>query len=121
MHTGRQARRRTWKMLLPIWFNRQVKRDPLPTLRAAFHVDADGERAFTPEMIEAYAKHMRRNGVPAVNYYRACAYLPTFRLKRVKLPVRLIWGDSDPWMAGFLHERATYGGFVDQFDIVLVP
>jgi pimeloyl-ACP methyl ester carboxylesterase len=110
-----------WKMLMPYYFNNYAKRDPEFMLRDAFHRDADHERVFSPDVIEAYAKHVRRRGVPAVNYYRACTVFPTLRLKPVHMPVRLIWGENDPWVGNFFREPSTYQSFVDQIDSVLVP
>lgn len=109
-----------WRMLVPYLFDSHARRDPEFMLRDAFHRDADHERVFTPEVIEAYAKHIHRRGVPAVNYYRACAYFPTFRVKPVHLPVRLIWGENDPWVGDFFREPETYASFVDDIDSVLI-
>jgi pimeloyl-ACP methyl ester carboxylesterase len=109
-----------WRMLMPYWFSNYATRDPEFMLRDAFHRDADHERVFPPDVIEAYAKHIRRRGVPAVNYYRACAVFPTFRLKPVHMPVRLVWGENDPWVGDFFREPATYASFVDEVDSVLV-
>lgn len=109
-----------FRMLMPYWFSNYAKRDPEFMLRDAFHRDDDHRRVFTPDVIEAYAKHIRRRGVPAVNYYRACAFFPTFRLKHVALPVRLVWGEHDPWVGDFFRDPATYESFVDEIDAVLI-
>jgi len=110
-----------WRMFVPFWFSETTRRDPEFMLRDAFHRDADHERVFTPEVISAYAEHIRRRGVPAVNYYRANALFPTFRLRRVDVPVRLIWGEHDPWVGDFFREPATYRAFVKEIDSVLLP
>jgi pimeloyl-ACP methyl ester carboxylesterase len=109
-----------WKMLMPYYFNNYAKRDPEYMLRDAFHRDADHERVFPPEVISAYAKHVRLRGVPAVNYYRACTVFPTLRLKPVHVPVRLVWGENDPWVGDFFREPATYASFCDKVDSVLI-
>ncbi|HEY6877479.1 MAG TPA: alpha/beta hydrolase [Polyangiales bacterium] len=109
-----------WRMLVPFYFENYAKRDPEFFLRDCFHRDADHERVFTEEVIEAYAKHIRARGLPAVNYYRACAYFPTFRLLPVRMPVRLIFGEHDPWVGPFLREPKTYESFVDDIDSVLI-
>ncbi|MDB4972968.1 MAG: epoxide hydrolase 4-like [Myxococcaceae bacterium] len=109
-----------WNMFVPFWFSSYARRDPERMLRDAFHRDAEHERVFTPDVIEAYAKHIRRRGVPAVNYYRAFAVFPTFRLKPVHMPVRLIWGEHDPWVGKFFSEPATYAKFVSDIDAVIV-
>lgn len=110
-----------WRMFVPYWFSETSRRDPEHMLRDAFHRDADHERVFPPEVIAAYAAHIRRRGVPAVNYYRACGLFPTFRTRRVRLPVRLIWGEHDPWVGDFFREPATYRSFVKDIDAVLLP
>lgn len=109
-----------WRMLVPFYFESYARRDPEFFLRDAFHRDDDHRRVFTPEVIDAYAKHIHRRGLPAVNYYRACAYFPTFRLKPVHIPVRLIFGENDPWVGPFLREPKTYESFVDDVDSVLI-
>jgi pimeloyl-ACP methyl ester carboxylesterase len=109
-----------WNMFVPFWFSTYAKRDPERMLRDAFHRDADHERVFTPEVIEAYAKHIRLRGVPAVNYYRAFAVFPTFRLKPVRMPVRLVWGEHDPWVGRFFSEPATYQRFASDVDAVII-
>jgi epoxide hydrolase 4 len=108
-----------WNMFVPFWFSSYAKRDPERMLRDAFLRDPDHQRVFTPEVIEQYAKHIRRIGVPAVNYYRAFAMSPTLLLKRVRMPVRLIWGENDPWVGSFFGEPDTYKKFVDQIDAVV--
>jgi pimeloyl-ACP methyl ester carboxylesterase len=109
-----------WRMLVPFYFESYAKRDPEYFLRDCFHRDDDHRRVFTPEVIEAYAKHIRARGLPAVNYYRACAYFPTFSLYPVHIPVRLIFGEHDPWVGAFLRDPKTYAGFVQQIDSVLI-
>ncbi|HEX5656144.1 MAG TPA: alpha/beta hydrolase [Polyangiales bacterium] len=109
-----------WRMLVPYYFENFAKRDPEFFLRDAFHRDADHERVFTPDVIEAYAKHIHARGLPAINYYRACAYFPIFRLFPVKIPVRLIFGEDDPWVGAFLREPKTYASFVDDIDSVVI-
>ena len=110
-----------WNMFVPFWFSSYARRDPERMLRDAFHRDDDHRRVFTPDVIEAYAKHIRRRGLPAVNYYRAFAAFPTLRLKPVHMPVRLVWGQDDPWVGAFFSEPATYEKFVDDIDAVLIP
>jgi pimeloyl-ACP methyl ester carboxylesterase len=109
-----------WRMLVPFYFENYAKRDPGHFLRDCFHLDDEHKRVFSPEVIEAYAKHIRTRGLPAVNYYRACAYFPTFRLRPVKIPVRLIFGEIDAWVGAFLREPKTYEGFVDDVDSVVL-
>lgn len=109
-----------WRMFVPFWFSESARRDPEFMLRDAFHRDDDHRRVFTEEVIAAYARHIRRRGVPAVNYYRACGLFPTFRLREVALPVRLIWGEHDPWVGEFFRDPATYSAFVKQIDSVLI-
>jgi pimeloyl-ACP methyl ester carboxylesterase len=110
-----------WRMLVPFWFSEKSRRDPEFMLRDAFHRDEDHKRVFSDEVIAAYAKHIRRRGVPAVNYYRANALFPTFRLRKVDVPVRLVWGEHDPWVGDFFRDPATYHGFAREVDAVLVP
>ena len=110
-----------WRMFVPFWFSESWRRDPEFGLRDAFHRDEDHKRVFTEEVIRAYAEHIRRRGVPAVNYYRANALFPTFRLRRVEVPVRLIWGEHDPWVGDFFRDPATYRSFVRAIDTVLIP
>jgi pimeloyl-ACP methyl ester carboxylesterase len=109
-----------WHMLVPFKFSNYARRDPEFMLRDAFHRDDAHRAIFTPEIIDAYAKHIRRRGVPAVNYYRACAYFPTFRLRPVNVPVRLLFGEDDPWVGAFLRDPKTYESFVADIDSVLV-
>ena len=110
-----------WRMFVPYWFSESSRRDPEFMLRDAFHRDDDHKRVFTDDVIAAYARHIRRRGVPAVNYYRASALFPTFRLRKVELPVRLIWGEHDPWVGDFFREPATYRAFARDVDSVLIP
>lgn len=109
-----------WRMLVPYYFESFAKRDPEFFLRDAFHRDEDHKRVFTDEVIDAYAKHIHARGLPAINYYRACAYFPIFRLYPVDIPVRLIFGENDPWVGAFLRNPATYSGFVKNIDSVLI-
>ncbi len=109
-----------WRMLVPFWFDALARRDPAFILREAFHRDDDHRRVFTPELIDVYAQHIHRRGVPAVNYYRACAFLPTVRLRPVCVPVRLIWGEIDPWVHEFFRRPDTYAAFVREIDLVLL-
>lgn len=110
-----------WRMFVPFWFSESTRRDPERMLRDAFHRDDDHHRVFTPEVIEAYAKHIRRRGVPAVNYYRACTFFPSLRLSPVTMPVRLLWGEIDPWVHEFFRKPETYASFVREVDAVLLP
>ncbi len=121
-HAHRQAGPSSyvWHMLVPFWYSAVARRAPAYVLGKAFHRDEEHRRLFTAELMDAYAKHLRRRGVPAVNYYRACVMLPTVRLRPVKLPVRLIWGEIDPWVHEFFRKPETYARFVDEIDVVLL-
>lgn len=56
---------------------------------------------FTPEQIDAYAAHWKRNITPMLNYYRAMRKTrgdlrPMMR--RIDVPTLIIWGEREPVM-----------------------
>lgn len=108
----------SFRFLVPFWWNQNVKRNAYKILEGTFHVDEEHKRMFPKPVIEAYARHGTRAGVPAMNYYRAGMLIPPFRLRRVEVPTRLIWGLSDPWMAPWFGQPQNYLHFVREIDAV---
>lgn len=56
---------------------------------------------FTPEQIEAYARHWKRNLTPMLHYYRAMrATRGELRplMRRIEVPTLIIWGEREPVM-----------------------
>jgi pimeloyl-ACP methyl ester carboxylesterase len=119
-NTQRQAVRSSYalRFLVPFWWNQHAKKNATAILEQTFHVDEEHKRMFPPEVIEAYARHGRRAGVPHMNYYRAGMLIPPLRLRRVEVPTRLVWGLTDPWMNPWFGEPANYASFVSQIDAV---
>jgi pimeloyl-ACP methyl ester carboxylesterase len=119
-NSHRQAVRSSYalRFLIPFWWDRKCRREAPEILRKTFHVDEEHERMFPPEIIQAYARHGQRAGVPHMNYYRAGMLLPPLRLRPVRVPTRLIWGLSDPWMDPWFGQPTSYLKFVDEIDAV---
>ncbi|MFT3922911.1 MAG: alpha/beta fold hydrolase [Myxococcales bacterium] len=119
-NTHLQAVRSSYSLrfMVPFWWNEHCKRNAYKILEGTFHVDEEHKRMFTPEVIQHYAAHGTRAGVPHMNYYRAGILLPPLRLRRVEVPTRLIWGLSDPWMNPFFGQPENYLHFVSAIEAV---
>jgi pimeloyl-ACP methyl ester carboxylesterase len=119
-NTQRQVVRSSYSLrfMIPFWWNRHVKRHTYQVLEQTFHVDDEHARMFPPDVIEAYARHGRRAGVPHMNYYRAAMLLPPLRLRRVDVPTRLVWGLADPWVNPWFGQPEHYLDFVREIDAV---
>lgn len=56
---------------------------------------------FTPEQVDAYVAHLKKNATPMLNYYRA---MRTTRgdlrpmMRRIDVPAMIIWGEREPVM-----------------------
>ena len=101
---------RTFKQLRKSWYvaafqlpwfpEKLASRNDFEIFRNTFEKDRVNPNAFPPEEIEKYVESWRRSNHlhGPINYYRAAARHQPSNLKRIDIPVRVIWGRHDAYL-----------------------
>lgn len=116
-HSGRMARGlRTFSQMKKSWYifafqlpwmpEKLVSRNDFEILKQIFQKDPVNPDAFDEEEIEHYLQSWRRseNLHGPINYYRAAARNASIDLRRIEIPVRVIWGRHDAYLGEELAE-----------------
>lgn len=121
---------RTLKQLRKSWYvgafqlpwvpEKLASRNDFEIFRKTFETDPVNPDAFPPDELEKYVESWRRTDRlhGPINYYRAAARKPPTDLKRIDIPVRIVWGRQDAYLGEELAEPDP--DLVTNFEIAYV-
>jgi pimeloyl-ACP methyl ester carboxylesterase len=100
---------------LPEWL---LRRDPEATVMRAFHRGAVNREPFTAELAAPYIEQVRVRGLQGgINYYRANRSALRGKVRRVRVPSQLLWGEGDPFLGPWFLEPKRWRDAVDDLTI----